>query len=93
MPVPDSAMLATLAITHPSVRPGIASEVNSASTVTASEILNWTGPQASPPKNSIATSDSAAYSAAIMAMRATRRAPSADLLAEEVVPLLTKDLR
>ena len=55
MPAPESAMLATFAMTHPKARPGTASAVSNASTQAASEILNWMGPQASPPKNSSAT--------------------------------------
>ena len=49
-----------LAMTQPSARPGMASEVNSARTQTASETRNWTGPQAREPRKRIATRVSAA---------------------------------
>ena len=52
MPVPESTMLATLAITQPSVRPGMAAGVKSARAHSASETRNWMGPHARLPKNS-----------------------------------------
>ena len=71
MPVPEIAMLATLAITQPSVRPGTAAGVNNANTHRASLTRNWMGPQARLPKNIMVTSVHTAYAAAITPTWAT----------------------
>ena len=60
IPVPESAMLARLAMAQPSARPGTASAVKSARTHAASETRNCTGPQARLPRKSRAQSVRAA---------------------------------
>ena len=70
-PVPEMTILARLATMQPIVKPGTAAGVNTASTTRASEILNWTGPQASPCKSTRAASVQAAYTAPIMPAWAT----------------------
>ena len=56
---------------QPTVSPGTAAGVSTASTHTASDMRNWTGPHANPCKSSNATSVAAAYTAAIMPAWAT----------------------
>ena len=70
MPVPAMAMLATLAMMQPSVRPGMAAGVNRASTQIASDTRNWMGPHARLPINVSTNSVQAAYTAAITPTRA-----------------------
>ena len=59
------------AMMHPTVRPGTAAGVSTASTHTASEMRNCTGPQASPCSAKSVMRVAAAYTAAIMPAWAT----------------------
>ena len=70
-PVPLMASAIRFAMMHPTVRPGTAAGVSTASTHTASEMRNCTGPQASPCSAKSVMRVAAAYTAAIMPAWAT----------------------